>query len=107
MTDQRSITTTTIDWEGITLLISYEPDWLNIGEDFAKVTTAHLEIRSISPEKAPLPITETGYRSHFTGSNDIDEAGGPVAYVTAWLDHMARSKEWKYHVESSRQLSLF
>ncbi len=28
-------------------------------------TIAHLEIRSIKPERAPLPITETGYRSHF------------------------------------------
>lgn len=107
MTDQRNITTTTIDWEGITVLVSYEPDWLNMGEDFAKVTTAHLEIRSITPEKAALPITETGYRSHFTGSNDIEEAGGPVPYVQQWLDAASRTREWRDYQDKSRQLSLF
>ena len=107
MTDQRNLLSTTIDWRGISILITYEPDWLNLGEDFAKQTTAHLEVRSISPNKAVLPITETGYRSHFTSSNDIEEAGGPVAYVQRWLDDASRTREWRDYIDASRQLSLF
>ena len=40
--------------------IRYEPHWLgmDIGYD-----TAHIEIESIAPERAHLPITEIGYRS--------------------------------------------
>ncbi|MDO9306714.1 MAG: hypothetical protein Q7T75_02440 [Mesorhizobium sp.] len=31
---ERTIFSATIDWEGITLLINYEPDWLSLGERF-------------------------------------------------------------------------
>jgi orotate phosphoribosyltransferase len=54
-----------------------------------------------------LPITETGYLSHFVAADAIDEAGGPVAYVVAWLDRAAQDKEWKSRIEAQRQLSLF
>lgn len=44
-------------WRGIEIEAIYTPlQWKTI---------AHLEVRSIKPERAPLPITETGYRSHF------------------------------------------
>lgn len=33
---------------------------------------AHLEIRSIEPPRAPLPITETGYLSHFHECGTIE-----------------------------------
>jgi len=58
----RNIETFRIEWSGIAIEIRYEPHWLgmDIGYD-----TAHLEIESIAPERAHLPITETGYRSHF------------------------------------------
>lgn len=29
---ERTIISATIDWEGITLLINYEPNWLSLGE---------------------------------------------------------------------------
>jgi hypothetical protein len=32
---------------------------------------AHLAIRSVAPERAPLPITETGYLSHFHQPGDV------------------------------------
>lgn len=70
--------------------------------------TAHLEIRSIAPERAPLPITETGYRSHFHAPGTVEALGGDVvAQVTAWLDEEAAKPAWRAYVDASRQGDLF
>ncbi|MES1985904.1 MAG: hypothetical protein V4461_13215 [Pseudomonadota bacterium] len=70
--------------------------------------TAHLEIESIRPERAPLPITGTGYRSHFHQSGTIEAQGGDVvAQVIAWLDEEAEAPEWRVQVDASRQGELF
>ena len=69
---------------------------------------AHLEVRSVDPERAPLPITETGYLSHFHQPGTVEALGGDVvAQVTAWLEEKAESKPWKTYVEKSRQYRLF
>jgi|GEM_PF-550183 len=90
----------TLVWEGITLLVSYEPHWL-------RSMTARLEINVIQPEGAPLPVTDTGYRSHFLKSGLVEEAGGPTAYVRAWLDREARNPVWIRARDRWRQLDLF
>ena len=64
---------------------------------------AHLEIRSTEP----LPITETGYHSHFCHPSIIDDEGGPVAFVLAWLDALAKTKKWRANEFARHQLSLF
>ncbi|MFK7875877.1 MAG: hypothetical protein AB8B71_08850 [Paracoccaceae bacterium] len=75
-----------LTWQGIEIELTYKP------EGHGGVI-AHLEVRSINPERAPLPITETGYRSHFhpVGTVEVDE-GTLVEQVTAWLDEEAKSK---------------
>lgn len=88
-------------WRNIPLIVRYESRWLNS----EATNVAHLQVESASRER--LPITETGYRSHFAPAAEINEAGGPVAYTVAWLDDMARSAEWQRYAEASRQLSLF
>jgi hypothetical protein len=85
------------DWAGIPLSIRYCPDWCSI--------TAHLEISSRDGQ--PLPITETGYRSHFTSTDAIEAEGGPVSFACAWLDHAAQSPAWQDAQESRHQLSFF
>ena len=87
-------------WQGIEIEAIYEPNkWQVI---------AHLEIRSINPERAPLPITETGYKSHFHEIGTIEALGGDVvAQVIAWLDEEAEKPDWKTYVEASRQYTLF
>lgn len=97
----RSIITIAFDWQGIALSVTYEPNWL----DLESADVAHLQIESV--DHVRLPITETGYRSQFLSPEEVEQAGGPVAFATAWLDEMARSKEWRRYVEASRQLSLF
>jgi hypothetical protein len=71
--------------QGITLSVSYCPDWLTCYRQTYGYPLAHIEIRG----PCPLPITETGYRSHFTRPDLVDAEGGPVALVLAWLDHEA------------------
>lgn len=80
--------------------IRHTSRWLNLDHD-------HVEIITVSPERAALPITETGYRSHFLHGQHLTEVGGPVAYVTAWLDAASQSTDWKARSEAARQGSLF
>ncbi len=68
---------------------------------------SNLEVESIEPVKVPLSFTETGYRSHFTTSGDVEPAGGPVAYVQEWLNWASQSEEWKAADLASRQYPLF
>lgn len=69
---------------------------------------AHLEIRSVAPAGAALPITSTGYRSHFHPIGTVEAHGNDVvAQVTAWLDEEAARPEWRRYVEASRQGELF
>lgn len=56
---------------------------------------------------APLPISQTGYLSHFEQADNIAAVGGAVAYVRAWLEYAARSPAWLSGQEEARQLSLF
>jgi hypothetical protein len=87
-------------WQGIEIQAVYIP--LRWG------AIAHLDIRSISPQHAPLPITRTGYLSHFHAPGTVESRGGDVvAQVTAWLDKEAASAEWQAHIEASRQGELF
>ena len=90
-----------LNWEGIEIEARYAPlKWKVI---------AHLEIESISPKHAPLPITETGYLSHHHQPNTIEEMHGEdiAAFVTDWLNEEAGKKKWQNYLERSRQLSLF
>ena len=80
--------------------MTFTPRWSGFME--------HLAIESIAPERAPLPITGTGYLSHFMQPGTVAAHGGDVvAQVIAWLDEEAAGAEWLEHVAASRQLALF
>ena len=88
-----------VTWRGIALEIRHCRNWCAIvGMDHIEVESAH---------RVALPITETGYRSHFIVPERIDEFGEAVGYVLAWLDHESRSREWRRREADARQLSLF
>ena len=82
----------TITWHGIQIAITFTPEKFGM--------TEHIELHSES--RIALPVTETGYRSHFIPMGTVAQEGGPVAYVTAWLDHEAERTGWR-----GTQLSLF
>lgn len=90
-------------WEGISLRIKWAPRWCELPDlDFA---IAHLTVESVPAER--LPISETGFKSDFLQREEVEEYGGPVEYVKAWLDHDAGQPAWKSYLEESRQGSLF
>jgi hypothetical protein len=91
-------------WEAITIEVRYVPEWLGTTGHYR---IAHLDIMSVQPERAPLPITETGYRSCFLPREEVDAEGGPEAYVRAWLEVAAKEPEWRNYVATTQQLSLF
>ncbi len=89
------------EWQDIEIEARYNPlKWTVI---------AHLEIETIKPARAPLPITKTGYLSHHHQPNSIESegSGDVVEFVTAWLDEEAKQQDWQDHIEASRQGELF
>ena len=87
-------------WNDIEIELTYQPNRWDV--------IAHLEVHSINPERAPLPITETGYLSHFHAIGTVEENESTlVEQVTRWLNEKARSKHWQDYLEKSRQGDLF
>lgn len=95
-----------IDWQdpaagtSVRIRITHSRDYLGMGQD-------HVEIESIAPKRAPLPITDTGYKSHFLPALELINAGGPVVLVSAWLDQEAGSKAWRAQTNAKAQGDLF
>lgn len=58
--------------------------------------------------KARIPMTETGYRSHFhaLGTTERDFSGDVVACVLDRLNEASKFKKWQDYIENSKQFSL-
>jgi hypothetical protein len=93
-----------IEWQGYRIQVAYQPNWLGGASHLA---VAHFDITTIEPPRAPLPITETGYRSHFLHPDEVAAHGGPEAFVKAWLDAKAQHVGWKTVHAANQQLDLF
>lgn len=94
-----TVQTYEFEWCGIRILLRHVHGYCGVIE--------HLEIKSIDPENAPLPITETGYKSHFVDEASIEGFGNAKAYVLAWLDDAARKPNWQSQKDAVGQYSLF
>jgi hypothetical protein len=84
----------------IKLRISHSRDYLVEGTD-------HVEVESVKPKRAPLPITQTGFSSSFIDWRQLKEAGGPVAFIEGWLARETQSKDWRKRDLAERQGDLF
>ncbi len=87
-------------WRDITCRVRHTPNYLSKG-------WSHIEIIVQKPEGAPLPITETGYRSHFLDADHLNRAGGPIRFFLDWIESEARSKSWAKAEFNWRQGDLF
>ena len=105
-TNRKAVETHQMDWQGYRIEVRYCPSWSPSYEGIYGECMAHLELMSLEEPGLPLPVTETGYRSHFTPAKFIDDEGGPIAFVQSWLDDAAKSPKWKEHEAASRQMSL-
>jgi hypothetical protein len=87
-----------IVWYSITIYLKWEPRafWGII---------AHLEIQSEG--RVPIPITNTGYRSHFCNKVDVEEYGWPMQFINAWLEQESSSSDWKSYLKTKDAQSLF
>lgn len=94
----------TIRWRGITIEVTFTPERFSAGKLHA---SDHIEVRSIEPPKAPIPVTETGYRSLFLPAGDVEEYGGVERYVLDWIEGSAKSLAWREYEANGNQLSLF
>lgn len=94
-----------INWQGYQIEVRVDPKTYDLNRHNCP-HMIHIELRTISPEKAPLPVTETGYRSHFILAEHIAEYESPEAFVLAWLDHAAADKNWQLVETAARQFSL-
>jgi hypothetical protein len=89
-----------ITGQTVRLRVTHSRNYLTTGSD-------HIEIEAIEPKRAILPITETGYRSHFIKSDDVERAGGVRRFVTDWLASAAASKPWQRSQQAAKQGDLF
>ena len=90
------------NWRGVPLTISYSPDCSPRYRARHGRALAHVKIQA----PWPLPITHTGFLSHLMKPERVYDEGGPVAFVTAWLDHEV-TPVWAKAWDKQRQLSLF
>ncbi|MCV0416428.1 MAG: hypothetical protein K5831_16305 [Brevundimonas sp.] len=87
-------------WQGIEIEATYAPVRWGV--------IAHIQIESIQPPRAPLPITVTGYKSHYHPCGMVEANGGDlVAQIIAWLDEEATNPDWQAYAVKSRQGELF
>lgn len=83
-------------WHGIAITVSISHNFLNTGYH-------HIELRS----DQPLPVTTTGYRSHFILLDQFEAFASLEQLVRLWLDDSAKSSEWIKAAEDQKQLRLF
>jgi hypothetical protein len=88
--------TFTLIWAERVVEVRCQPNWLN--SDYG-----HIELRSTTR----LPVTETGYRSHFVPGAAFSDEAYVRAYVERWLNEAAQTRAWQHYLKDSRQLTLF
>lgn len=95
------------EWNGIQIEIRYQPCWFLVLRRRYGYDMSRMEIRSIDPERVPLPITDTGYTSRIIERTEIEEAGGPAEFVLQEIALVEQSPEYQAKLEAARQGDLF
>jgi hypothetical protein len=96
---RRPVVTDTFRWRDLTLRVDHVPDVINVG-------WSHLELVVLEPADAPLPL---GYAQLFVHEMEEDAlvaAGGPVTFLTAWLDRVGTSPAYERALFRWRQKEL-
>src|SRR3546814_13480621 len=87
-------------WQGIEIEAIYTPRKWSVVDC--------LEIKSVNPARAPLPITDTGYLCCYLVPESQSEATVPdgreiVAQVVAQLAAQGSPREWQAYVQANRK----
>lgn len=89
----RTVTSGLLEWRGLLISVTLERQRF----------VDHLQVETIDPVRAPLPITRTGYRSHFVSKEVIED---PESFVEDWLNAEASTRTWAEREVSIRQYAL-
>lgn len=95
---KRSCKSFLLTWRGTLMTIRHTPRYFGHAD--------HIEVTVKKPAQAVLPITETGYRSHFLDPEELASEGGPVLFVQGWLEREATSKAWRSKEAKLAQLDF-
>jgi hypothetical protein len=80
------------------MLVDYQPHWMD--------DTGHFEFRSPHEPPRRIPVSETGYRSHFAPMEDVEAATSPQDYARDVVHALLRSRQ-PARSEDRDQLPLF
>lgn len=96
-----------LEWKGITIDIEHNDEWSNLPD--LNHYVHHIVIKR--RDEGQLPMSETGYRSHFMMGENKTDAIEPykdaISLVKAWLEEAGQTKRWKAYLEDQKQLTLF
>jgi hypothetical protein len=90
--------TFTITVEAQPMLVSYEPRWL-------KSDYAHFKFRSPHKPARRIPVSETGYLSHFASMEDVKDAKSPQDFAREEALALLRSRRRAW--DATNELPLF
>jgi|SRR5580658_6431515 hypothetical protein len=93
---KRHLQTEVLTWRELTLLLSYEADWMGLTAAGLRPPLAHLELQVLAPRGAPSPLSDDqGYWSDFLDPREAIGAGGPRVLAMALLDEFAEALTWR------------
>jgi len=90
--------TFTLVVEAQEMIVQYEANWMT--------DVGHFEFRSPHEPPRRIPVSETGYRSHFAPMADVEDSDSPQAYARDVVLDMLRSRK-PVSSEDREQLRLF
>jgi hypothetical protein len=94
---KRAITFTLVV-EAQEMIVDYQPNWM--------ADTGHFEFRSPHEPPRRIPISETGYRSHFAPMEDVEASSSPQDHARDVVLAHLRSRR-PTRSEDRDQLPLF
>jgi hypothetical protein len=92
---QRRVTTEALVWNEITIVVSYEADWLGLRSARFARAFSHLELQVLHPMGAPMPLGHGGYWSEFLEPGQVEAVGGPLTLALALLKEFADCQAWR------------
>ena len=97
MTEKQYDEEVSLVWNGLDIHVTLSREMQT-----SYINFVHIEIRC----KEPLPMTNTGYRSHFMQAEAFAEYESLEAFINIWLEEASQSKDWKQIWEARQQLSF-
>ncbi len=104
---QRVPTTTRGQWQHVVFRVRHTPDYIITGTDHLELIVIAPSCRADDKTREPLPITKTGYLSHFTYDRAIPDAKAALTFFLEWINREAKTKRWQKADNNRRQLDLF